>query len=210
MKPIGVVLTVVSILLLCVAVGGYTYGVRMESNDAFCASCHTEPETTYYQQSQQPEAPTLAAFHTHEDTRCIDCHSGKGVAGRLQAMMTGALDMLAFRSGRYTQPARTTRPVGNVGCTKCHNMPLIPRGEPGEDPSKTGEPGYDGHYHADSLEALWRVRGGPKNRCTLCHPAHAPGDAQQAYMHPSAVEQGCRGCHQALGEGPGGEAGERD
>ncbi len=210
MKRLLVVAALVAGALVLLGGGGYAYAARMESRDAFCASCHTEPETTYYQQSLEPQPSTLAAFHAHEGTRCIDCHSGKGVPGRFKAMLTGARDMVAFRLGRYQQPARTTRPVGNDGCTKCHNMPLTITAEPGEGPSRGDRPGLDGHYHADSLEAAWRLWGGPANRCALCHPAHAAGDAQQGYTTWSRVEQGCNACHRTLGEGPGVEGGEDD
>ncbi len=57
------------------AASASTIGVQLESNDSFCASCHVEPETTYYQESLRlDEAPTLAAFHAGEKTLCIDCH----------------------------------------------------------------------------------------------------------------------------------------
>lgn len=197
------VVLVVLVLAFIGAGGAYAYGLHLESQDAFCASCHTEPESTYYQQTLAAEKTTLAAFHSEKDTRCIDCHSGKGVPGRLKAMMTGALDMLAYRTGNYQQPAQTTRPVGNEGCTKCHNMSLFPAGEGAVDR------GPYSHYHADSLNLAWRVRGGPKNTCTVCHPAHVQGDLGEGFTTALRIETGCRMCHSALGEGGEGFEGRR-
>lgn len=78
MKRVFVFLLLILVLGAAASIGVYAYSAHLESNDAFCASCHTEPESTYYQQSLAPEKATLAAFHSAEGTRCIDCHSGKG------------------------------------------------------------------------------------------------------------------------------------
>ncbi len=202
MKRISSITLVLIIALMLVGAGGYAYGASLERNDAFCASCHTEPESTYYQRSLAADPVDLAAFHAAKETNCIDCHSGKGVPGRAKAMLTGAMDMLAYKTGNYQQPARTTRPVNNASCTKCHNMPLVPPGgEAGEGRSLDGIPGHDGHYHADSLQLAWRVRGGPVNRCAVCHPAHQPGNATNRYMDSARIDRGCDMCHAAIGEG---------
>ncbi len=149
-------------LLLAIATVLTVYGVAVqkENDDAFCASCHTKPETTYYQNSLTNRERDLAAWHRGEETRCIDCHSGPGVRGRLVAMGNGLLDLLAYRSGNYRDPAVTMRPVDDAGCTKYHDMPKVFAGEAGEGRSVTGVEGYDGHYHAELLLLRWRVAGG--------------------------------------------------
>jgi len=43
----------------------------------------------------------LASAHKADNTRCIDCHSGKGVTGRIRAELLGAHNALAF----YTRTA---------------------------------------------------------------------------------------------------------
>ncbi len=80
---VSVSLASLGVLILLAAGGGVALGLNLENNDAFCASCHTEPESRYFQQSQDTSAPTLASFHTQKDVRCIDCHSGSGPLGRL-------------------------------------------------------------------------------------------------------------------------------
>jgi hypothetical protein len=91
----------------------HVIGVRLEADDAFCASCHVEPETAYYEDSLKPaEADRLAAFHAGAGTRCVDCHSRRWIPGRLWAQLGGLQNLLAYWSGNYTSPNVTTRPVG--------------------------------------------------------------------------------------------------
>jgi nitrate/TMAO reductase-like tetraheme cytochrome c subunit len=59
-------------------------------HDQFCASCHTQPESIFFQRSTGALAVDLASFHTTQKTRCIDCHSGPGLFGRMQAELLGA------------------------------------------------------------------------------------------------------------------------
>src|SRR4051812_33466668 len=83
--------------------GGTGAGLALEESDSFCASCHTEPETTYVRQAQVPTGPasdTLAAFHHRLDSglltgatgasaepmKCISCHGGVGPAARLKTL----------------------------------------------------------------------------------------------------------------------------
>src|SRR5438105_569591 len=79
-----------AVVALVVMVGGTAYALHIEENDGFCASCHTEPETTYFQQSQTKPPVTLAAFHAQTakmTARCIDCHSGGGAFGRATGLL---------------------------------------------------------------------------------------------------------------------------
>ena len=64
--PLTVAVSLVSFVLLALlsAAGGVALALNLENHDAFCASCHTEPESRYFQQSQDKSAPTLASFHT--------------------------------------------------------------------------------------------------------------------------------------------------
>lgn len=199
MKKSLVFLGVLVIVVVAVAVGGFAYGYQLENNDAFCASCHTEPESTYYQRTMSDTGHDLAAWHSTEGVRCIDCHSEAGLTGRVGAMMVGARDMIAFRTGNYTQPATTTRPLGTSSCTKCHSFSFF-GGEAGEGRSVDGVRGHDGHYHSGRLLAVWRARGGPVNACAECHPAH-PASTLGDYRNNSVINQGCDACHAVLGEG---------
>lgn len=198
---VGGIFVIVSCALIAT---GYTAATQIENQDAFCASCHTEPEAKYYELTQVNTSHDLASWHASQATRCIDCHSGPGVPGRLTAIGNGSRDLLAYWSGNYHQPATTQRPVGNGGCTKCHDIPVTTRGEVGEGPSPIGMEGYDGHYHADLLLIAWSSAGGPENSCVACHPAHA--EVTQAafevpFLQQARVEAECDSCHNTLGEG---------
>ncbi|MEJ2563466.1 MAG: hypothetical protein P8Z42_12365, partial [Anaerolineales bacterium] len=78
------------VLGFVLAASGFAFAASKESHDPFCASCHTQPESTFFERSLDVEAVDLASFHTQETTRCIDCHSGPGVLGRMQAEWLGA------------------------------------------------------------------------------------------------------------------------
>ena len=114
-----VVLALLAFGVLMIA-GGFTFAATQESHDSFCASCHTQPELTFYQRSTDAQPVDLASFHTTKDTRCIDCHSGAGVPGRMGAEMLGAHNALAWYSGTAVQPAKLTSPIGDENCLKCH------------------------------------------------------------------------------------------
>jgi len=94
--------------------------LNLENHDSFCAACHTEPESRYFQQSQDKSAPTLASFHTQKGVACIDCHSGSGSLGRLTGLSQGSQDLIAYISGHYHNPAVTSNKLDDGSCTKCH------------------------------------------------------------------------------------------
>ncbi len=171
------------------SIGVYTTGVQIENNDSFCASCHVEPETTYYQDSlEQAGVITLAAFHAGEEVRCIDCHSRRWIPGRLWSQWGGLQNVFVYRSGHYKQPSVTTRPVGDGGCSKCHS-------------DLTWVSERPGHYHSPGLRRKWRVAGGSANSCEACHPSHKSDvPASDDFMDEAQIEMQCDACHEAIGE----------
>ncbi|MEJ2557957.1 MAG: hypothetical protein P8186_17365, partial [Anaerolineae bacterium] len=100
--------------------GGFTFAATQETHDPFCASCHTQPESTFFQRSTDAQAVDLAAYHTAQKTRCIDCHSGPGVLGRMRAEWLGAHNALAWYTHTAIQPAKLTVPIQDANCLKCH------------------------------------------------------------------------------------------
>src|SRR5574341_2130323 len=106
--------------LLAVGGGIFFSAAHMEENDAFCASCHTQPESTYFNRSQAAQAVDVASFHHGQSVRCIDCHSGSGLVGRMGGMLVGAGDLLAFVTHTAQQPAPLTVPIRDENCLKCH------------------------------------------------------------------------------------------
>src|SRR5579885_1719426 len=109
----------------------------LEEHDTFCTSCHTVPETTYFQRTSSlisnPSAPVtdLATYHYQQaqtksqSFMCIECHRGdSSLPQRLQTLMLGAKDTVTFVSGKadptlekttITQPA-----LVNAACISCH------------------------------------------------------------------------------------------
>ena len=113
---------------IVLASGGLVTAIQLENRNAFCASCHTEPESEYYQRSLA--APVdLASAHNAKNVPCIQCHSGPGATGRVEAITSvAAPDTFAFYSGHYRKPATVTVPLGDEHCLKCHADVTIPAG----------------------------------------------------------------------------------
>jgi hypothetical protein len=177
------------ILGLFVASGGLVYATNLENNDSFCASCHTQPEAQYYEQSlpqsTQTSAATLAAFHAQKNVRCIDCHSGGGIFGRVNGLSQGAVDALAYYSGNYRHPAITTNKLGDDSCAKCHGEIAANRS-------------FNNHFHR--FLAQWQSLDPNAAHCVDCHTAHPTGDASQGYLNAATVQAQCQACHNAVGE----------
>lgn len=183
--------------LLLLAVAGTTAGVQLENRDAFCASCHTEPESTYYQRSLTlpSDLASAHAFVDSAEVRCIDCHSGIGALGRAHSLAQGGWDLVRYLSGIYQQPAQTTNPIGDAGCLKCHTPP---GGVPASDyavPFASSE-----HYHFAHYLDEWAARDpDPYGTCAFCHLAHTEGTTPEMHFTPSvATSDGCNDCHRDL------------
>lgn len=176
-------LAIAGVIVLAIA-GGTGYAIHLENNDAFCASCHTEPESQYYQQSLDKTATTLAAFHTQKNVRCIDCHSGGGPFGRAEGLSQGTQDLLAYYSGRYHKPAITLNKLGDDSCIKCHENTVT-------------NGGFDNHFHL--LLARWQSIDPNAGHCVDCHTSHPAGDPTQGFLQAATVEPVCQACHALRG-----------
>ena len=66
-----------AIAFFVIAGGGFLFAAHTEENDAFCASCHTQPESTFYQRAQAA-AVDLASSHHAKNTpvKCIEDSPG--------------------------------------------------------------------------------------------------------------------------------------
>lgn len=183
--------------LALLAASGLTAAVELETRDAFCASCHTEPESTYYARSLELPAD-LASTHAFIDSgrvRCIDCHSGEGALGRARSLSQGAWDLIHYLSGRYAQPAVSTNPVGDPGCVKCHLPRLAANALFVE-----GMIASRSHYHLEEYLQEWMLRRPQlEGSCAFCHVAHSEGaSAGDHFSLPADIENGCDTCHSAL------------
>jgi len=167
--------------------GGFLAAKTLEERDSFCASCHSEPEATYYQRSLAAQPSDLASYHRGKSTRCIDCHAGPGLSGRLAAMRLGAGDLLAFALHTAVQPAPLTQPIDDPHCLKCH-----------ADAVETRD--MNRHFHA--FLSQWQARDPKAATCVDCHQAHPTnGDPKLQFLNRQHTQDICQRCHSALGEG---------
>lgn len=168
--------------------GGGLAAAHLENDDSFCASCHTQPESTFFQRSRAAGPTDLASAHAPKQVGCIDCHSGAGLSGRVGAMRLGAGDLAAYLTGHYDSPARLTVPIADANCLKCH--------------ADVGErAAFDNHFHV--LLPKWQ-KADPAHAatCVECHAAHATGgEARVDFLLRAPTIAVCQRCHVFSGEG---------
>lgn len=209
-SPLLAVLLGLFVLGVVFAVGGFAFAASQETNDSFCASCHTQPESTFVQRSTILPPTDLASFHTPQSTRCIDCHSGPGLTGRVQAELLGARNAATWYSGTSVQPAKLIFPIQDGNCLKCHQavtqagfVPKETATTPGVGGGR-GEEGRNNHWH--QLLSRWQAASSSAGTCTSCHPGHSTGaTAQSGFQAAQATTNVCDACHRVLRtEGGGG------
>lgn len=169
--------------------GGFTGAMRLEESKGFCASCHTQPETDFYQRSLAATATDLASSHQlNHKVNCVDCHSGKGLAGRAAALMLGAQNSLKFFTHSMIQPAPLTVPIGDGNCLKCHDKVVA-----------LGTPTMNNHFHM--FLPRWQLKDPKAAGCVDCHTSHSTnGSVDQAYLETQRTEAVCQRCHAVLRE----------
>ena len=182
-RGIGIICAVVLVL----TAASFSTAASMEENNSFCASCHTQPESTYYSRFQTGIPVDLATFHNTKTTKCIDCHSGPGVTGRVSAMLLGARNAVAFFTKTAPQPAPLTVAIKDDNCLKCHATVTV-----GAD--------FNNHYHA--YLSRWQSVDPNAAGCTACHTSHTTdGQAQSAFLSQGTTNQVCEACHAVLRAG---------
>ncbi len=175
----------VTILILAVA-GTLTSfsAMQLENRDSFCASCHSQPESTYFDRTTASTPVDMASYHTPKQTRCIDCHSGSGLFGRPAALLLGARDMLAWVTKTAKQPAPLTFPIGDGTCLKCHGNLYQAQD-------------FNNHFHL--YLSSWQSVDPKAATCVTCHQAHTTdGDPTIMYMNQQRAVQVCDACHAVL------------
>lgn len=202
------------VIVVLLAAGGFGFAASQETHDSFCASCHTQPETTFFQRSTAEQPVDLASFHTTQNTLCINCHSGAGVLGRVQAELMGARNAIKWYTGTAIQPAVITYAIGDQNCLKCHQdvtsrtftpkenitIPGIRAG--GEGFGEGEGEGRNNHWH--NFMSRWQAADPNAGRCVSCHAGHTTdSNAQSGFMSAQNVQATCNACHQVLREGGG-------
>ena len=202
-RTIPAVLVGLLALGVVLAGGGFAFAATQEGHDSFCASCHTQPESTFYQRSIAPQTVDLASFHTTKGTRCIDCHSGMGLLGRVQAELIGARNAALWYTGRAVQPAPLRFPIQDSNCLKCHQdvtregytpkeavtIPGLSRGREDE--------GRSNHWH--EFLRTWQETSAGAGTCVSCHPGHSTsGTAVTGFQVPQQTASTCDACHRVM------------
>lgn len=192
---LGVIVFLVIILL---PASGFAFAASQESRDLFCGSCHSIPETVFLLRSTASQPSDLASYHTTQKTHCIDCHSGQGLGGRLQAEILGAGNAFKWYSGTAVQPAPLTHPIRDENCLKCHDQ-ITDRGYVTKNKVliETGE-AENGHWHV--FLPRWQSQDTSAGSCVSCHSGHAlDGVVQILYLNEQHTSAVCNSCHQKLG-----------
>jgi predicted CXXCH cytochrome family protein len=173
---------------------GFGFAAHQEQNDSFCASCHTNPESIYYARSIAPKTVDLATAHALEETRCIDCHSGEGIFGRISAEVMGARNAVMWVTGRATQPAPLTNPITDEHCVKCHGGVT---GEEHDADVRSKLFGPLGHYHANFIR--WQEMDQNAGSCVSCHSGHDLGGVtKNKWIVTASVKDVCQACHDVM------------
>ncbi len=172
------------ILLAPTAVMGVSF--QLEDSDSFCASCHSQPEATYYQRSLASPVD-LATVHRQKDgTRCIDCHAGSGLNGRIGAFLVGSGDLLRWVTRTARQPAPIVYPIRDDNCLKCHA-------------ATPATQDFNRHFHA--FLARWQAIDSTAAGCVDCHTAHTTdGDPTIGYLQQQRTVAVCQRCHDTLNQ----------
>jgi nitrate/TMAO reductase-like tetraheme cytochrome c subunit len=197
LSPVLAVLLMV-IIVIAVPVGGFAYAAQQEQHDAFCSSCHTQPESTFYNRSIAAQPVDLASAHRVKNTNCIDCHSGVGLPGRLSAEVLGAQNAFKFYTKTAIQPAVLTVPIYDVNCLKCHQQVTSQGG--GQGGTRIRGEGKPNHYH--EFLPRWQAADPNAGGCTSCHNGHLiETGGQFKYQNNAQTQAVCEACHAVLHEG---------
>lgn len=188
-KPRVPPIVLVAILAIVIIVPTTAMGVsfQMEDRDSFCASCHTQPEETYYQRSIASTQVDLASAHKIKSVRCIDCHSGAGLSGRLGAIYVGTGDLVRWVTHTARQPAPVLYPIHDGNCLKCHA-------------ATPATQDFNRHFHA--FLSKWQAIDPNAAGCVDCHTSHTTdGDPSLGFLQQERTVAVCQRCHQAVGAG---------
>lgn len=196
MIPLALVLIVILVVIFLPA-AGFAFAASQESHDPFCGSCHSQPESTFLQRSTAAKPVDLASYHTTQSTRCIDCHSGQGLGGRIQAEILGARNALKWYTGTAIQPAPLTQPIGDMNCLKCHQQITQPGYLPKNNNLTNIGEAPNGHWH--QFLSRWQTQTPNAGTCVSCHSGHATdGKVQILYLNEQQYTAVCDACHQVL------------
>jgi len=217
------IIGVIGVVVLLFTSIGFVGGTLLEEHNDFCASCHTVPESTYFNRATAAIADTnvkisdLATVHfrqaetKHEPFQCITCHRGDSSLGdRIQTLLLGARDSVVYVTGKadptIEKPTIANSTLVNAACVRCHETTLLTVG------------GINTHFHnllpqtaallAQGKQFIGTSFGEGGGRpidtsltCTSCHLAHKTVDTSNPdlkFLDVTTAQQACDTCHSVI------------
>jgi hypothetical protein len=172
-----------SALLSCAPLGWLATDA-LESQNAFCTSCHLEAQTPLHaakrREFESDPALNLASAHFAHDHefRCITCHRGASFPNRVRVKVLAARDAVVYLLRRFDEPREMAHPLWREDCVQCHAK---------------YRPERKDAFHAVEVHNL---RNFALN-CVQCHEAHPTGRAPEfAFLAREPLVARCRNCHE--------------
>jgi nitrate/TMAO reductase-like tetraheme cytochrome c subunit len=181
------------------ASGGWVLTDRLEQENDFCNACHLSPGVALHRDVRRDfDAPTpasLAAAHAAAGNdarddgafRCIDCHGGVSLAGRVRVKLLAAQDAFWWVVGSFEEPDGMRWPLWDEDCLQCHPRFDERAVESWETPRFHQLPVHNVDLGVDCVE------------CHLSHEAGVRADAH--FLHAVSVRTQCARCHPEFEEG---------
>lgn len=189
-RTLGIALVVA----LAAAPAGFYASDRIEQDNDFCNECHLTPDVPLHRDIRggfdATQPVSLAGVHggapvearpDDESFRCIDCHGGTSLVGRLRVKALAAKDAFWYAVGDFDEPDAMEWPLWDEDCRKCHDGFDFTPPETGESP----------RFHQLPVHDVELGVG-----CVECHQVHEAGGNPQAYfLAAESVRSQCARCH---------------
>jgi nitrate/TMAO reductase-like tetraheme cytochrome c subunit len=190
------------VFVIVLGIGGFLTASALEEQDSFCISCHTVPETTYYNRAyfalDNPSVTVtdLATAHYHLAQQnntaafaCISCHRGDASLGhRISTLALAGRDTLIYVLGKEDPTIEKSHTkegwLPNAACLSCHAETLLVL------------EGIDNHFHTHLPQAATALANGG----TLSVPDRLQAQKQtllSAGLETVNTPLVCSDCHQA-------------
>jgi hypothetical protein len=171
---------------------------HLERDNDFCTACHLEPGVPLHRGirrdfDRSPPA-SLAGLHARKARsegegggfRCIDCHGGASLRGRMRVKALAAKDAFWYAVGCFEEPQAMRWPLWDEDCGQCH---------PSFDESQS-KSWQSPRFHELPLHNVELGVG-----CVECHRSHdRGGDANAYFLRAPWVRTRCARCHSEFEE----------
>ncbi|UCC64228.1 MAG: hypothetical protein JSV36_04000 [Anaerolineae bacterium] len=215
-------------MLVLLVIGSAVGESVAEENDAFCATCHLNPERTYVDrartvagaygsarqadltgddlwQSSRDAARDLASSHRAAALNCVACHRGDNRLGdRVTALALGARNTFLYLTGQFDPDHSGIAQPGLVeaSCLRCHvDQPHL-GGVTKVDQNPVTLDIFDNHFHSYLFDAQYVAQ--TVIGCLDCHPSHLEIPPIVPYFidEERVVLPACVQCHIDVQKGP--------